>query len=211
MEIKPLFLTLVLVTWLRYVTVVSLFSNCIIYLVEYLRAKKDIIFLTYFLSILALQVTLCLFRLALRGYLVVLLPRSLHLHSWMLHSLRFFALHWHSQSLFSFEICGCFAPEGFAFVSCSLSSCAFYVSAHKNFWNHFCISMDSKCSEMHRNAKKLYPLWSNTCFARRAKCKWRRVTSPTPCYSQGPKEVSMPIGPKLDAREIHTDSPPFIL
>ena len=51
-----------------------------------------------------MRVTFSLFRLALRGYWVALLPRALRSHSWLLQSLGLRVSHSHSQSLCSLEL-----------------------------------------------------------------------------------------------------------
>ena len=46
----------------------------------------------------------------------------------------------------------------------------FTLCAHENFQKKKCVSIDSKCSETHRNAKKIFlPIWPITRFARSAK------------------------------------------
>ena len=91
---------------------------------------------------LALPVTSCLFRLALRGYLFASLPQASRSYSRSIRSLGLRASHSHSQSF------------------CSLGLCArtcFALRAHENFRKkNKCVSIDLKCSETHRNAKKSF-------------------------------------------------------
>ena len=61
--------------------------------------------------------------------------------------------------------------------------------ARKNFRKDKCVSMDSKCSETHRNAKKS--------FVQSAKRKRRSATLPTSCQSQGPKECPYQVSCRL--------------
>ena len=71
----------------------------------------------------------------------------------------------------------------------------------KIFKRKKCVSIDSKRSETHSNAKKSLPLWPITRFARSAKPERQSATLPTtmsPLGSQGVYMPSfMPIGPKL--------------
>ena len=81
---------------------------------------------------------------------------------------------------------GRFAPLGFALPSCSLHSRAICASRSQKFSKKRCVSIDSKCSETCKNAKKkVNPL---THYALHAKRKRRSATLSTPCHPQGPKE-----------------------
>ena len=53
--------------------------------------------------------------------------------------------------------------------SCLLRSRASCASRSRKFLKKKCVSIDSKCSETHRNAKKKLPFWPITRFARSAK------------------------------------------
>ena len=67
----------------------------------------------------------------------------------------------------------------------------------KIFEKNKCVSIDSKYSETHRNAKKKFflPLWH---IARSAKREWQSATLPTPCHPQGPKECPCQVSCWLD-------------
>ena len=88
---------------------------------------------------LALRDTLCLFRLALQGYSVASLP---------------LALRFHSQSLLSLWLCA-FILSRFASSSFALSRVSSFTLT-KIFEKNKCISINLKCSETHRNAKKMF-------------------------------------------------------
>ena len=92
---------------------------------------------------------LCLFRLALWGYSVASLFRALRFtltfSADSLPQLR--ALHSHSRSLRSLGLCASRLIR-------SLET----RSSLMNIFEKKCVSIDSKCSETHRNAKKKIPL-----------------------------------------------------
>ena len=83
--------------------------------------------------ILALQGTLCLFRLALWGYSDVLLPQALRFHSQSFYFLRLCTrnLGRFAPSRFMLHILSCLAPSGFTLAFCLLRSCTFCASHSK--------------------------------------------------------------------------------
>ena len=75
----------------------------------------------------------------------------------------------------------------------------FELRARENFRKKKCVSIDSKCSETHRNAKMNFlSLWSITCFARSAKLGRRSANLSTPSHPQDPKECPWQVSCRSD-------------
>ena len=101
-------------------------------------------FLVSLLYLLALRVTLCLFKPALRGYSVTSLPWASRSHSRSLWSLGLCASHSHSQLLRSLGLCASHSH------SQSLRSLV-----NVKIFDKKCVSINSKCYETHK--KLSYP------------------------------------------------------
>ena len=178
------------------------------------------------LVLLALRVTSCLFRLALRGYSVASLPWASHSHSQSIRSLGLRALRSHPQSLRSLKI------EKKKCVSIDIKWSKTHKNAKKNFnpLTRFARSAASGEAQPHLPLRSLRSLacilsrfapWaSRSRFSLASLPRASRFALATyPMSLPGSQGVTMPsfmpIGQKLWALEgyihTHTQSPSFII